>query len=80
MSIVSALLRAARRASSRLFVIAAWSVWWVAEMPSSRRQTGHDREKNLEAMASNLLAPLPLVAMPFVTSSVLAPSSKVRSP
>ena len=31
-------------------------------------------------MASNLIASLLLVAMPFVTSSVLAPSSKARSP
>ena len=35
---------------------------------------------NLLAMASNLVASLLLEAVPFVPSSVLAPSSKARSP
>ena len=35
---------------------------------------------NLIAMASNLVADCKLLVMPFVPSSVLAPSSEARSP
>ena len=42
--------------------------------------SGYSMQLSVEGKRKSLLGQEPLVAMPFVTSSVLVPSSKARSP